>query len=137
MVGYRVTANDPHGREEELQWARIVSTGNTAAGMALVFVQKLCTAFHEFEPAWRAGALNERYIGHFRDRLAARARRVLDVLEGNELSGIDGAVDLAGLLRAVESAVTMDELADLAEEIHAVNHMLCDSLEMTKGQGDG
>jgi hypothetical protein len=129
VTEYRVTANDPHGQEEERQWARILSTGNTAAGMALVFVQKLCTAFHEFEPAWRAGALHEGSLNYFRHRLAARAGRVLDVLEENELGSVGGAVDLARLLRAIESATTMDGLADLAEEIHAVNHMLCDSLE--------
>lgn len=129
MAEYQVTANDLHGRDEERQWARILSTGHVAAGMALVFIQKLCTAFHEFEPAWRAGALDESSLDYFRDRLEARARRVLDVLESNGLGTIQGAVDLARLLRAVGSAGTMDELADLAEEIHAVNHTLCDSLE--------
>lgn len=129
MTEYRVTADDPHGQEEELQWARIVSTGKTTAGMALVFIQKLCTAFHEFEPAWREGALNESYLGYFRDRLVARARRVLDVLERNGLGSVGGAVVLARLLPAIESAATMDDLADLAEEIHAVNHTLSDSLE--------
>jgi hypothetical protein len=129
VTEYRVTANDPHGREEERQWARIVSTGNTAAGMALVFIQKLCTAFHEFEPAWREGALHEGSLDYFRHRLAARARRVLDVLERNGLGSVGGAADLARLLRAIESTATMAELADLAEEIHAANHTLSDSLE--------
>jgi hypothetical protein len=129
VTEYRVTSNDPHGREEERQWARIVSTGNTAAGMALVFIQKLCTAFHEFEPAWREGALHDGSLDYFQHRLAARARRVLDVLERNGLGSIGGAADLARLLHAIESTATMGELADLAEEIHAVNHTLSDSLE--------
>jgi hypothetical protein len=129
MAEYRVTAHDAHGKEEERQWARIVSTGTTAAGMALVFIQKLCTAFHEFEPAWREGALNQSHLEFFRGRLAARAKRVLDVLEQNGLASVGGAVELARLLRAIESAVTMGELADLAEEIHSVNHTLSDSLE--------
>jgi hypothetical protein len=38
VTEYRVTSNDLHGREEERQWARILSTDNTAAGMALVFI---------------------------------------------------------------------------------------------------
>ena len=99
--------------------------------MALLFIQKLCTAFHEFEPAWRKGSLNERHLDYFRDRLAARARRVLETLENNGLDTIGGALDLAKLLHAIESARTMDELAGLAEEVHAVNHTLCDSLEAT------
>jgi hypothetical protein len=97
--------------------------------MALVFIQKLCTAYHEFEPAWREGALHEGSLDYFRHRLAARARRVLDVLERNGLGSVGGAADLARLLRAIESTATMGELADLAEEIHAVNHTLSDSLE--------
>jgi hypothetical protein len=129
MTAYRTTTTNPHGREEELQWARILSTGRPAAGMALVFIQKLCTAFHEFEPAWRAGALDEQYLDHFRGRLAARARRVVDALESNDLGAIEGAAELAGLLRAIEAAGTMDELADYTEAIHAVNHTLCDALE--------
>jgi hypothetical protein len=129
MMAYRATATNPHGREEELQWARILSTSRPAEGMALVFVQKLCTAFHEFDPAWRVGALDERHLDHFRARLAARARRVVDVLESNDLGAIEGAAELAELLRAIEGAGTMDELADLTEAIHAVNHTLCDALE--------
>ena len=128
MAEYKTTATDPHGLAEELQWARIISSGRTAGGMALVFIQKLCTAFHEFEPAWRKGGLDERYLDHFQDRLAARTRRVLETLESNGLDTIDGAADLAGLLRAVEAAETMEELAGLAEPIHVVNHTLSDAL---------
>ena len=131
MTEYRTTAKTPHGLEEERQWARILSTGKLAEAMALLFIQKLCTAFHEFEPAWRKGSLNERHLDYFRDRLAARARRVLETLENNGLDTIGGALDLAKLLHAIESARTMDELAGLAEEVHAVNHTLCDSLEAT------
>jgi len=97
--------------------------------MALVFIQKLCTAFHELDPAWTKGLLDERALGHFRDRLAGRARRVLETLENNDLGAIDGVAELRQLLCAIESAETMGELAGLAEEIHAVNHTLCDSLE--------
>jgi hypothetical protein len=55
MVEYKTTATSPHGLEEERQWARILSAGRPAAGMALAFIQKLCTAFHELGPAWKKG----------------------------------------------------------------------------------
>jgi hypothetical protein len=128
-VEYKTTATSPHGLEEERQWARILSAGNPAAGMALVFIQKLCTAFHELDPAWTKGLLDERALGHFRDRLAGRARRVLETLESNDLGAIDGVAELRRLLCTIETAETVGELAGLAEEIHAVNHTLCDSLE--------
>ena len=126
---YQATATHPHGLDEELQWARMLSTGRPAEGMALVFIQKLCTAFHEFEPAWRAGALQEGCLDHFRDRLTGRAIRVLKVLEKNNLDAIDGAQALAELVHRIESAETVDDLASLSEQVHAINHTLCDSLE--------
>ena len=103
--------------------------------MALVFIQKLCTAFHELGPAWEKGFLDERPLAHFRARLAGRARRVVETLENNGLGMIDGVAELRQLLRTIESAGTMDELAGLAEEIHAVNHTLCDSLEAAGREG--
>ena len=129
MAEYRTTEENVHAREEELQWVRILSGGDPARGMALVFIQKLCTAFHEFEPAWREGALGDDCVELFRERLGARIRRVLVTLENNGLDALDGATGLAELLDAVESAQAMGELADLAERVHAVNHALCDSLE--------
>jgi hypothetical protein len=54
-----------------------------AKGMTLVLGQKLCTAFHEFEPAWRAGALDERQLPFFRERLTKRIKRVLITMKNN------------------------------------------------------
>ena len=129
MPAYAVTATDAHGRDEERQWADILCTGRPAEGMALLFIQKLCAAFHEFEPAWRAGALKADRLPFFRRRLAARIRRVLAALQANGLGEIDGGAEMAALLTAVESAETMDVLAGLADDVHAVNHTLCDALE--------
>ena len=57
-VEYRTTIEDKHWREEEFQWARILAQGDSARGMVLLYLQKACTAFHEFEPAFQAGALD-------------------------------------------------------------------------------
>lgn len=128
-VGYKTTEKDADRREELLQNARIFSTGNPAVGMLLLFTEKECTAIHEFEPAWRAGALKENHLDFFRNRLASRIRQVLVTMENNNLDTVNGAADLAKLLRSVESAKTMDELANLVEKIHAVNDTIRDSLE--------
>ena len=128
-AGYKTTEKDADRRGELLQNARIFSTGNAAAGMVLLFTEKECTAIHEFGPAWKRGALKEDHLDFFRDRLAARIRKVLVTMENNKLDTINGAADLAKLLESVESAKTMDELAELGEKIHACNDTIRDSLE--------
>ncbi len=97
--------------------------------MALVTIQKLCTAFHEFAPAWEHGALSPSSLDYFKARLIARTVRVLDTLRTNELGKIRGYAQLAALLCSIESAATLNALAALAEDIHQVNHMLSDALE--------
>jgi len=126
---YKTTEQNPHARDEELQWARILSSGDPAKGMTLVLGQKLCTAFHEFEPAWRAGALDERQLPFFRERLTKRIKRVLITMKNNGLDTIAGFTELEELVRLTEAAQTMADLASLAEKAHAINHTLCDSLE--------
>lgn len=128
-VEYKTTITDEHWREEEFQWARILSQGNPAKGMVLLYIQKACTAFHEFEPAFKAGAIKPGQVEFFRRRLAARVRHVLVTMRNNELDKINGAVELSGILESIESAETADELAELTEKLHAVNHMLLNSLE--------
>ena len=129
MLNYTPTAQGEHGQAEELQWVRLLSSGDPAKGMLLVFIQKLCTAFHEFDPAWRAGALNEGQLPFFRSRLAGRIKRVLEVMRANDLAALAGFAELEGLLRVTESAGSMETLAGLAEQVHAVNHTLSDALE--------
>ena len=128
-VEYETTVADEHWRNEELQWARILSLGNPAKGMVLLYIQKACTAFHEFEPALKQGALKKGQVEFFRRRLAKRVRHVLVTMQNNGLDTVNGAAELAGILRSIESATTMDELAELTEKVHTVNHMLLDSLE--------
>jgi hypothetical protein len=50
-------------------------------------------------------------------------------MKNNDLDEIEGAAELEGILRSVEAAKTLDELAELTEEVHAVNHRISDSLE--------
>jgi len=126
---YKTTVADEHWRSEEFQWARILSSGDAAKGMVLLYIQKACTAFHEFEPAWKEGAIKEGQIDFFRQRLAKRVGHVLVTMENNGLDTINGAAELAEILRSIESAKTADELAELTEKVHAVNHLLLDSLE--------
>ena len=126
---YKTTVADEHWRNEELQWARILSSGSPARGMVLLYIQKACTAFHEFEPAWKEGVLKQGRVDFFRRRLANRVRHVLVTMENNGLDTINGAAELAEILRSIESAKTADELAKLTEKLHTVNHLLLDSLE--------
>ena len=122
-IEYKTTITDEHWREEEFQWARILSEGNPAKGMVLLYIQKACTAFHEFEPAFKAGAIKPGQVDFFRRRL------VLVTMQNNALDKINGAVELGGILESIESAETADELAGITEKLHAVNHKLLDSLE--------
>jgi len=120
---------DEHWRNEELQWARILSSGEPAKGMVLLYIQKACTAFHEFEPAWKEGALDERQVDFFRERLAKRVKHVLITMGNNGLDTINGAAELTDILRSIEAAKTVEEIAQLTEKLHAINHLLLDSLE--------
>jgi hypothetical protein len=127
--GYKTTIEDDHLRDEEFQWSRLLSAGDPAKGMVLLYLQKACTAFHEFEPAFKQGALSDGQVDFFRRRLAARIGHVLTAMKNNSLDTINGAAELARILSSVESAETLDELAGLTEDVHAVNHTISDSLE--------
>ena len=128
---YRTTVEDEHWRNEEFQWARILASGDAARGMVLLYLQKVCTAFHEFEPAFGAGALDDNRLDFFRQRLANRLHQLLTTMRNNHLDRLDGAAQLAEILRAIESATTMSALAELTEELHTTGHTLLDALEKT------
>jgi 2-iminoacetate synthase ThiH len=126
---YKTTVEDEHWRNEELQWARILSSGDPVKGIVLLYIQKACTAFHEFEPYWKEDALDQEQVELFRKRLAKRVRQILVTMKNNGLDTINGFVELVEVLRHIESAKTLDELAGLTEEMHSINHLLLDSLE--------
>jgi len=126
---YRTTIEDEHWRNEELQWARILAAGHPAQGMVLLYLQKACTAFHEFEPAFQAGALDNRRLDFFRQRLANRLQHLLTTMKNNDLDTLDGAMELREILRQVESVQSMEALAGLTEELHTAGHVLLDALE--------
>ncbi len=126
---YVTRTTHPHGREEELQWARIFGSGEAVSGMVVVFLQKMCAAFHEFEPAYRAGGLNESALPFFRQRLAGRVRVVLTAMENNGLQELNGYAELCRLEGAALAAGSLAALADLAEPIHQANHAVTDALE--------
>jgi hypothetical protein len=128
-IEYKSTVEDEHWRNEEFQWARILAQGHAARGMVLLYLQKACTAFHEFEPAFKAGALHEAGLDFFRQRLANRLQQLLTTMSNNSLDGLAGAAELAEILRAVESARSMKDLSELTERLHAVGHTLLDALE--------
>jgi len=119
---------DPHMQDEEQQWARIVATGNVARGMALVYVQKLCTAFHEYGPAHEAGILKSDALPFVKQRLLARLDYVFAVCEKNGIASLGGLDDLQSLRAKVEAASRLDELLGMTEEVHQVNHRICDAL---------
>ncbi len=126
---YRTTIEDEHWRNEEFQWARILAKGYPASGMVLLYLQKACTAFHEFEPAFQAGAIDHDRLDFFRTRLASRLGHLLTTMKNNGLDTLAGTPELAKILQAVESAPSMQALADLAERLHAAGHTLLDALE--------
>ena len=121
-------AQDDHTRDEDLQWAGICAAGDASRGMALVYIQKLCTAFHELAPAFDAGLLPEEGLAFFKGRMIARIDRVLDLLDDNGLAALAGAEELRDLRGAARNARTSGELAGLADRVHEINHQLCDAL---------
>ena len=73
--------------------------------------------------------MDEEQVAFFRKRLAKRVRQILVTMENNDLDKINGAAELADVLHSIELAKNLDELAELTETMHSVNHLLSDSLE--------
>jgi len=94
-----------------------------------VFMQKLCTLVHEFQPAYRAGVLGEGALPYFRERIARRIARLVRALELNHLDRLDGVAGLRLLQGDVLACGTLEELAITSERAHELNHTLTDALE--------
>ncbi len=125
---YRTDETDPHLKAEETQWSGILSSGNETAGMILIFIQKLCTAFHELEPAYKAGALNEESLEFLKSRMLMRIDKVLDAMKLNSLEDLNGFSGLKKIRAQAQESDSLKHLAGLTDAVHDVNHILCDSL---------
>ena len=128
-ANYVAPNGSEHMRDEERQWLDIVSDPDPIKGMLLVFIQKLCSAFHELGPALESGALGKVDIEYVGRRLGARADAVIERLRLNGLSSIDGAQSLADLRERLRESTTSTEIIEMSEEVHLINHRLCDALQ--------
>jgi len=74
-------------------------------------------------------ALNQGKLEVYDEIIAPEA--ILHTVSGDifGLDTIKGASELMDILHSVETAKTMEDIAELTEELHAVNHVISDSLE--------
>ncbi len=126
---YRTSEKDPHMHEEYHQWARILDVGNPVHGMLLILVQKLCTTFHEIEPAFAQGALSETGFAHFQGRLVRRVQDVLESIEDNALDPLGVTEPFREMLERIKASTQLRDLVALAEPVHQLTHVVCDALE--------
>jgi len=129
MSQYVTNVDDQHEKDEELQWARILASGNPVLGMILVFVQKFCTSVHEYGPAFEAGVLDESTLEFYRTRLLKRLDYTLDIIRWNEMTDALPSEILTGIRQKMVDAKTQAELAELVEDVHMAGHAICDAME--------
>lgn len=127
---YEVPHRNAHQYDEEGQWLRIVGDANPTKAMILIFIQKLCAAFHELGPACEMEAIKSEEIDYIKARLGARTEAVLERLRLNGIGKISGAAELAGMLDRLKSASSPAQIILMSEEVHLINHTLCDALEV-------
>ena len=127
-TGYIAPKGSDHMMEEERQWLEIVSDPNPIKAMLLVFIQKLCSAFHELAPAVEKGAVKNESIPYIAHRLVSRADSVIERLKLNGLLDIDGAKDLVDLRDRLGATENLSDIVEMSEEVHLINHRLCDAL---------
>jgi hypothetical protein len=123
-----------HDGEEERLWARILSKGDSSRSMSLLFIQKLCTATHEFEAFFQNNILDQHSVSFVRERLSNRIQTVLITLENNNLYSIEGRECLASLSDTLMNINSMQEFEHFLPEIHKVTHLLSESLENLESQ---
>ncbi len=130
VAAYTMPRKSDHQYDEEQQWLRIVQDTNHAKAMLLIFIQKLCAAFHELGPAYEVGALKHADLDYSKQRLYARAQAVIERLKLNGFEGIDGTDELSTMMARLEAATAPTEIIEMSEKIHLINHKLCDAIEM-------
>lgn len=128
MTTYVTSVTDPHEQTEELQWATILGRGDARNGMLLVFVQKLCTALHEYGPSHAAGVLPDGAWSFVMGRILARIDKVLELARDNDLTAVAGMAELVAVREEIRRLDAMPELNELAGRIHDINHRICDGL---------
>ncbi len=129
MAEYLTSVADPHERDEEQHWGRILASGNPVAGMILVFTQKFCTAVHEFGPAFKSGLIEDSTLWFYRNRLSMRLKKVLDIIHTNVVAANLPTGQLESLLEEVDGAESTAELDALVEPVHLAGHAVCNALE--------
>lgn len=127
---YVSSEDNKHEYDEEFDWAKILESGPVAHGMLLIFVQKLCTAFHEYGPLDHQGTFEADDWSFISDRLAKRIDKVIEVAEDNGLGFLKGIGELKGVLETVGNLDDFPDLMELAEEVHQINHHICDELKI-------
>lgn len=125
---YISSATDQHEFIEEHDWVEIISSGPETYCMLLIFVQKLCTAFHEYGPAYQAGIINPQDWTFVCDRLANRISKVIKVAYDNNLGELKGIDELRVVLQNLLANPEMPDLMELAEEVHQITHHIYDEL---------
>ena len=73
-ANYVAPDGSEHMRDEERQWLDIVSDPDPVKGMLLVFIQKLCSAFHELGPALESGALGDGWYRPWQSEIPVPSR---------------------------------------------------------------
>ena len=130
MKTYTMPRKSDHQYDEEQQWLRIVQDANHTKAMVLIFIQKLCAAFHELGPAFEVGALKPADLDYVKRRLGARAQAVIERLKLNGFDKIQGVDELSTMAARLAAAAEPAEIIEMSEEVHLINHKLCDAIEI-------
>ena len=131
MKPFVSTSENPHIKEEEDMWARIVSTGNGYAGIILIWDQKLCAYAHEVGLEFMAGNIGVQRVNFYAGRLKARAEKVFELISnsGEEFEVEKDFKSLISELGNYRNSISdFGRLRTIPERIHGLSHSLCDEL---------
>lgn len=125
---YQSSETNEHELSEEHDWVKILENCPPAHGMLLIFVQKLCASFHEYGPCCREEVVDPDAWPFIRERLIARIQKVINVAHDNGLMDLHGIEELQGFSESITGPDSLPDLEELAEEVHQINHRICDAL---------